>query len=153
MSPAFVYLFAFGVWLFAACLVWLASGVMSLLRGTRSTARCLGLAMAGTFPVVFLYQAVAAPIALVILSAVALFRKVVEPGGSAQTTSPVVIGVTLTGAFAAFAVVLGMSLLGFHEGWRIGWEVGAGRRLGEAIDRGASTRFLAKVLNTIRAAR
>src|ERR1017187_2507775 len=124
---------------------------MSLWRRTRPTARSLGLAMAGTFPAVLLYQALAAPIALTILFAVWLFWKVVEPGPSTVATSGVVIVVSFAGAISAFTVVLAMSLLGFYEGWRIGWGCGKGQRLSEVIDIGASARFLRKLLDKVHA--
>jgi hypothetical protein len=69
VSPVFAYVMIFGLWLFFACLVWLAAALMSPWRRTRPTARSLALAMAGTFPAVLLYQALAAPIALAILFA------------------------------------------------------------------------------------
>jgi hypothetical protein len=43
-----------------------------------------------------------------------------------MTNSPVVIVVSILGAILAFALVLGASVLGFYEGWRLGWAYGSG---------------------------
>jgi hypothetical protein len=147
VSPIFAYVMIFGLWLFCACLVWLAAALMSPWRRARPTARSLGLAMAGTFPAVLLYQMLAAPIVLAILFTVWLFWKVVEPGPSTVATSGVVIVVSFVGAISAFTVVLAMSLVGFYEGWRIGWACGKGQRLREVIDTGAPARVLRRLLD------
>jgi hypothetical protein len=49
------------VWIPFACVVWLLAGAMALSRGTRRNGLSLALAMAATFPAVFLFQAVVAP--------------------------------------------------------------------------------------------
>ena len=53
----------------------------------------------------------------------------------------------IAGAISAFTVVFAMSLLGFYEGWRIGWACGKGQRLREVTDTGASARFLRRLLD------
>jgi hypothetical protein len=149
VSPIFAYVVLFGMWLSVACLVWLAAAVMAIGKRTRSKARCLSLAMALTFPAVFLYQAVGGLIALVIFLAAHLSWKAIEPG-SATASSPVVIAVSWAGAISAFAVLFAMSLLGFYEGWRIGWSCGKGCRLREALGLGATARVRNMLFDRLR---
>src|ERR1700733_6630966 len=104
MPPTFAYVLAVGIWVFFACVVWLLAGMMILAARTRPFSRPLCLAMAGTFPFVFAYQVIAAPFVAGILLAVWAFWKILEPGTSTTTESPLIIGVSIGGALLAFAV-------------------------------------------------
>ena len=55
MPATFIYFVAMPVWILLACLVWLLAGVMALNRATRRKGLALALAMAATFPSVFLF--------------------------------------------------------------------------------------------------
>jgi len=101
------------IWIFFACLTWLAAGVMALAARTRHLSRPLCFAMAGTFPFVFVYQVVAAPFVASILLIIWAFWKMMEPGASEMTDSPLIIAVSLGGAFLSFGVMLAMSLPDF----------------------------------------
>jgi hypothetical protein len=109
--------------------------------------------MAGTFPAVFFYQAIGGVIALVIIVAAHLFWKAIEPGSSTVATSPVVIVVSWAGAISVFTVLFAMSLLGFYEGWRIGWSCGKGCRLREALGLGATARVRNMLFHRLRPTR
>ena len=86
MPPTFVYMMALLVWVPIACLVWLVAAIMALRKASRQTARSLALATAGTFPGVFVFQIVAAPLVAAIGVANWLVWKTLEPGSS--TMSP-----------------------------------------------------------------
>jgi hypothetical protein len=134
MPPTFAYGIALGFWIAGAMLVWVASAILFARQRTRSIARSLAFAMASTFPGVFAYQALALIPAGVIMIAAHAFWKLVEPGPSTQTNSPVVIVVSIVAALVAFLFILSLSLLGFFEGWRIGWAVGQGHRVRDEIE-------------------
>jgi len=150
MPPTFAYILMFMIWVFVACLAWLAAGLMLFTRRTRTLSRPLCFAMAGTFPFVFAYQIIAAPFVAVLLVAAWAFWKVLEPGVSTTTQNPVVIVVSITSAFLAFGTVLAMSLAGFYEGWRTGWACGGGRRFQEVLYEGPTVRLIFRILQMAR---
>jgi len=153
MPPTFAYVLALGIWVFFACLVWLAAVVMTLTTRSRPFSRPLCFAMAGTFPFVFAYQVIAAPFVAGILLVVWAFWKILEPGTSTTTENPVIIVVSLGGAFLSFVVMLTMSLAGFYEGWRTGWGFASGRRFQEVIWEGPTVRLLRRLLQKARSRR
>ena len=144
---------AFLAWALFACLVWRTAISMLLTPRTRRTALPLTLAMAATFPSVLLFQLAAAPVVGGVLLAVHLLWKALEPGTSTTTSHPVVIIASMVAMVSAFAVMLGMSVLGFFEGWRIGWSCGKGQRLRDAIDHGPSALLLYPILRNKRPGR
>jgi hypothetical protein len=133
MSPLFAYILIFLLWMLLASLTWLVAGAMCFVKRTRATGRCLAHAVAGSFPGVFVYQAAAAPIVALLLLVVRILWKLLEPGPSSMTKSPVVIVASIFTAFASITLVAAMSLFGFLEGWRIGWAVGQGQKLSDLI--------------------
>lgn len=135
MPPTFAYAMARIVWLFIACVVWFVAGLLLLLPRTRSLARPFCLAMVGTFPCVFIYQVVVAPVVGAILLAAWALGKISEPG-------------SITMALLSFGAMFCMPLAGFYEGWRIGWECGKGRPWREAIQEGQTAALLRRLLPT-----
>jgi len=102
--------------------------------------------MAATFPAVILFQIVAALIALgIMLVALALFLTL-QPGSSMTVTNPFIMIVIIVATFASFSVMLTMSVMGFYEGWRIGWACAKGRTLRDAIEQGPSARIVRRLL-------
>jgi hypothetical protein len=146
VPPTFLYLMAFMIWVPLAVLVWLVAGLMLFAPRTRPVGRSLALAMAGTFPGVFLFQLLAAPVVIVILLAMHVLWKAGEPGASAATDHPVVIAGSIVGAFLAFGIVLGASVAGFCEGWRVGWTCGKGRGLRDAVEDGLFARVVRRFM-------
>jgi hypothetical protein len=126
LPPTFVYLLFFIGWVGAAAAVWVVAGVLAVFPSRRRTGLRLASAMAGTFPGVITYQLLAAPVVAALLLAMKFFWKTLEPGSGTTTSNPAVITVSIIGALLAFAVVLGMSLAGFREGWRLGWALAGG---------------------------
>lgn len=151
MPATFLYLMAFMIWMALAVLVWLVAGVLFFARRTRPVGRSLALAMAGTFPGVFLFQLLAAPVVILILVAMHVLWKAAEPGASAATDNPVVIAGSIVGAFLASGIVLGVSVAGFCEGWRIGWTYGQGRGLRDAVEDGLFARAVRRFMRLERA--
>ena len=127
MPPTFVYVMCFAAWVGGAAAVWVVAGVLAFFPSRRRTGLRLASAMAGTFPGVITYQVLAAPVVAALLVAMRLSWKTLEPGSGTTTSNPVVITVSIIGALLAFAVVLGMSLAGFWEGWRLGWALAGGK--------------------------
>ena len=147
MPPTFIYFMAAVVWIPLACLVWLVAGAMTLHPSTRRKGLALALAMAATFPTVFLFQAAAAPlIAAMVLGAVWL-SGILDPASTVTgvTTSGLVIA-TLSGTvLLAFVIMLTVSIAGFIEGWLLGWRYAYGERFREAIKRGPTARLLRRL--------
>jgi len=98
--------------------------------------------MAATFPGVWIFQIVAAPIALGILLLAWLVWRVLEPSLPETTENPFVIGMFIAAVFVDFVLILGMSLAGFYEGWRAGWLCAKGRRWREVISEGPTARLI-----------
>jgi hypothetical protein len=121
------------LWLALAFLVWLLAAVALVLRKTRPYAWPLALAMAGTFPGVFLFQIIAAPVVIAVLIVVWLVGQALEPGPIHTTDNPVVIAMGVAAVLTIFAFVLGMSVAGFYEGWRTGWLVAKGENWQDVI--------------------
>jgi len=146
MPFTFAYFLAFGVWILLASLVWLAAGLMSLSTRTRYLSWPLCVAMAATFPFVFVYQIIAAPFVACILLAAWEFGRILEPGGSTTTSNPLVIVVFIGGVLLSGSLVLAMSLAAFYEGWRTGWACANGRPIREAMREGPTMRLLRPLL-------
>jgi hypothetical protein len=150
VPATFPYLLMFMLWVIVACLVWLAAGLMFLLRRTRVFARRLCFAVAGTFPFVFAYQLIAAPfIAALFLAAFAIAR-ILEPGAPATIQNPIVIAVGVSVVFLSFGTMLVASLAGFYEGWRIGWECANGCRFQKVLFEGPTVKLLGRFLQKAR---
>lgn len=102
----------------------------------------MSLAMVGTFPGVFFFQLIAAPVAVAVLLIAWLVWRLIEPGNSTTTENPIVIATSIAVILIDFLVVGGMSLLGFYEGWRAGWQISKGRKWRDAIGHGPSAQIL-----------
>jgi hypothetical protein len=109
-------------WAALAVIVWVAACVMYLLG--HPLARPLGFAMAATFPAVFLFQIIAGVVDAVILLLAALIASRHTRIGDA--IFPWLLLLTVIVMFV-------MSVVGFCEGWRVGWACGKGYALGEAV--------------------
>jgi hypothetical protein len=142
LPPYFPYMLAFALWVALACLVWIAAALLLIAPKTRPIARSLGLAMAATFPAVWLFQILAAPVVVAILLIAALVWRILQPGLPATTDNPVVIGTFIAAVLVDFVIVAGMSLVGFYEGWRAGWWRARGRGWLETIQQGPSAKLV-----------
>jgi len=76
--------------------------------------------MTATFPAVFLYQVLGAPIVITILSIAWLIGKATESAASPMAQSWMSDFMIVALASSAFLVMVGASMFGFVEGWRIG---------------------------------
>ena len=128
MPPTFLYVLALMAWVGCAVVVWAVAAVIVLFPRRRQTGVRLGLAMAFTFPAVIAYQLLATPIVAAFLLGMRIFWKVLEPGSATTTLNPAVILVSISAAGAAFLVAFGSSIVGFWEGWRLGWLLVPGGR-------------------------
>jgi hypothetical protein len=147
LPPTFIYFVALLVWIPLACLVWFLAGVMALSRGTRRKGLALALAMATTFPSVFLFQAAAAPFVVAMVVGVAWLSGILDPASTVThvTTNGLVIA-TISGiALLAFVTMLTVSIVGFFEGWLLGWRCAHGERFRDVIKRGPTARLLRRL--------
>ena len=120
MPPTFAYAMALTAYIALACVVWGLSILLAGPRATRPVALRVAAAMAGSFPGVFLFQALSAPIVALILLSSGFVMSATARGGWIDA---VLIGLGVI-ALGVFAVA---SLAGFYAGWRAGWEIAAGR--------------------------
>jgi hypothetical protein len=148
MPPTFAYIMCLILWMAAACLVWLAAGLMSLTTSTRALAKRLFFAMARTFPFVFAYQIIAAPFVAASLLMAWAFWKILEPGASSTNQNPFVIVVSIGVALLSLVAMFVASVAGFYEGWRIGWAYGNGRALQEVLYEGPTLKPIWLLLRT-----
>jgi hypothetical protein len=133
MPPTFLYLIFFGIWATCACVVCCTCALLLFIPRTRALSGPLFWAMTGTFPFVIAYQILAAPVAAgVLLMGRALWR-LLDPGTSSMTENPVVIVVSISTAFIAFATVLTLSVAGLYDGWMAGLAYGRGMNLRDAV--------------------
>lgn len=153
MPPTiFIYLL-FVTWIPSALLVWAAALLLLLSARTRRFAKPLCLAMTGTFPFVFLYQALTAlPVAMVLLCWWLLWR-LLEPHPPAITTNPLVIFTSICVGFFTLGSMLLATLSGFYDGWRTGWRWGEGQPLMEAASNAPVYRSTRGLLQSLSARR
>jgi hypothetical protein len=142
MPPTFLYLMALAFWVALAVVVWIVSIILMLLPGKRRKGFCIASAMAGTFPGVFTYQIIAAPIVIALLLTMQSFWKKIEPGTATTTENPAVIIMAMVTALISFVIVAGMSLTGFWEGWRAGWLLARGDGFRSALQSGPAARLI-----------
>jgi hypothetical protein len=147
LPPTFIYFVALLVWIPLAGLVWFVAGVMALNRGTRRKGLALALAMAATFPSVFLFQAAAAPLIVAMVVGVAWLSGILDPASTVThvTTNGLVIAMISGTALLAFVTMLTVSVVGFFEGWLLGWRCAHGERFRDVIKRGPTARLLRRV--------
>lgn len=140
MPPTFAYILALMMYIAGACAVWFAALVLAFPESTRPLAKKIAAGMAGSFPGVFLFQILVAPPFALLLLAVAGIAHFYRP--------PDVLIIIF--AFIMISIPALASLLGFYAGWRMGWELAAGRSAREflAADRmlGPAVRFLRRRL-------
>jgi hypothetical protein len=147
LPATFIYFVALPIWILLACLVWLLAGVMAINRGTRRKGLALALAMAATFPSVFLFQAAAAPLIAAMVVGVAWLSGILDPASAAThtTTNGLVIAMNMGTALLALVVMLTVSIIGFFEGWMLGWSYAHGERLRDLIKRGPTAGLLRRL--------
>ena len=133
---------AFSVWIPAAFIVWLAAVLMLFSRRLRHLAGPLALAMAATFPGVLLFQIVTIPVVILADRGGYLFWRLVEPGLPDSTHNPAVFADFIVTGLLTFGLMGVMSIVGFYEGWRVGWGCGQGQPLRDVIRRGPTARLI-----------
>src|SRR5436190_23653671 len=108
MPPYFPYILALSVYAaLAGCVLMIAAG-LAIPRQTRSFAKRLAAGICGSFPGVFLFQILAAPVVVLALLLMFVTHAVVHPVGSWE-------GVMIVGfALLMFGIVGIASLAGFY---------------------------------------
>ena len=89
MPPYFVYVMALMVYIAIACAVWFVAVVLAFPRRTREFARRIAAGMAGSFPGVFLFQFIAAPLAGLFLLLFGGIFWAFRPAGGAARRGPI----------------------------------------------------------------
>jgi hypothetical protein len=143
----FIYFVALNVWVFLASLVWLLAGATALIPATRRKGLAVALAMAATFPSVFLFQAAIAPLLAAIVIGMAWLSGILDPTstGTHVTTNGLVIAMLIGTAVFVFVTTLTVSIIGFFEGWLLGWRCARGERFRDVIKRGPTARLLRRL--------
>ncbi len=140
MPPAFVYIHLLILYVAVACVVWIVAAVLAIPHRTRMLAKKIAVGMAGSFPGVFIFQLLSAPLLALVLLIVGVLSRLFR-------TPDVLI---IVFALCILSVPAVASLLGFYAGWRVAWELAAGRSAREflAKDRavGPLLRFLRRGL-------
>jgi len=137
MPPTFAYIMALMLYIAAACVVWIVAIGLAFSPRTRTLAKKIAAGMAGSFPGVFLFQLISAPLFALMLLAVFAMSHFFRP--------PDVIIIFL--ALFIIAIPAVASLLGFYTGWRVAWELAAGRSAREFL---RTDRILAPVVSFLR---
>jgi hypothetical protein len=147
LPPTFIYFVALMVWMTLACVVWLLAGAMALNRGSRRTGLSLALAMTATFPSVFLFQAVAAPLIAAMIVGMAWLSGFLDPASRDRhaTTNGLVIAMSIGTALLAFVTMSAVSIIGFFEGWLLGWRCARGEHVRDVVKRGPTVRLLRRL--------
>jgi hypothetical protein len=92
MPGAVIYMLALAIWILVACTIWCAAALMCVVPRTRPFAWPTSVAVAATFPFVFAYQIMAAPVVLAALLGAFILVMLVDPASLGGTTkNPVVI--------------------------------------------------------------
>jgi hypothetical protein len=144
MPPTFLYILALMLYIAVACVVWIVAIGLAFSQRRRALAKKIAAGMAGSFPGVFLFQLISAPLVALILLTVAGISHFGQP--------PDIIIAILAPLIVLFIICIPAvaSLLGFYTGWRVAWELAAGRSAREFLqtDRvlGPLVRFLRKRL-------
>src|SRR5205809_8101439 len=123
MPPTFAYILALMVYFAAAYAGWMIAIVLAFSPRTRALAKKIAAGMAGSFPGVFLFQIISAPLVGLVLLAIFGVSHFFRP--------PDVIIIVLV----LFIIIIPAiaSLLGFYTGWRVAWELAAGRSAREFL--------------------
>jgi hypothetical protein len=131
---------ALAAYITVACAVWGLALVLSFSARTRVLGKKIAAGMAGSFPGVFLFQILSAPFLGLVLLTVGGISHFVRPPD----------GVIVLLALFIVSIPAVASLLGFYTGWRVAWELAAGRSVRAFLqtDRilGPAVRFLRRRL-------
>jgi len=112
--------------------------------------------MAGTFPGVLAWQLVAAPVVIVVITALVgagLFLKLIGAGPATTISTAVVGAVSLVAILFVVCLIGVLSLIGFYEGWRIGWKYGCGQDIRPLIEASGPFRGFRAMLRKLRVMR
>jgi hypothetical protein len=103
--------------------------------------------MAATFPSVFLFQAAAIPLVAAMVVGVSWLSSILDPASTVTltTTNGLVIAMNIGTALLAFSTMLTASIIGFYEGWLLGWGCARGEPFRDAIKRGPTARLLQRL--------
>lgn len=123
MPPYFGYVMVLMVYIAVACAVWFIAVVLAFPRCTRQIAKRIAAGMAGSFPGVFLFQLLSVPLFALYFLVIRGIAWVFPPKDGLITSDRLILALCLL-TIGIMAVV---SLLGFYTGWRVAWELAAGR--------------------------
>jgi hypothetical protein len=124
---------ALSAWILVVCTICCAAALMCVVQRTRRFALPMSLAAATTFPFVFAYQLMAAPIVFMMLLGAVVLQRLVEPAPLGVIKNPVVIGGSISAVVVSAIVMFGASVAGFADGWRTGWGCAGGCSVNEML--------------------
>ncbi len=98
--------------------------------------------MAATFPAVLLFQIATIPAVIVAKAGAYLLWRLLEPSMPDTTHNTAVFADFVVAGLLTFGLMLAMSVIGFWEGWRVGWWCAQGRTLAKTVRRGPTARLI-----------
>jgi hypothetical protein len=141
MPPTFLYILALMIYFVVACAVWTVAIILAFSHRRRALAKKIAAGMAGSFPGVFLFQLISAPlVALILLTIIGISHLGQPPDIIIAILAPLVV-------LFIIGIPAVASLLGFYTGWRVAWELAAGRSAREFL---RTDRILAPVVRFLR---
>lgn len=146
MPGAVIYMLALAIWILVTCTIWCVAALMCVVPRTRRFAWPTSVAAAATFPFVFAYQIIAAPVVLGAPLGAFILGMLVDPASLGGTTKNLVVIVGFISAFFVSAIILFVaSVTGFVDGWRTGWELARGRPINEVLSHTIAKRCLKRL--------
>jgi hypothetical protein len=143
-----IYMAALAVWILVTCTIWCAAALMCVVPRTRPFAWPTSVAAAATFPFVFAYQIMAAPVAFTMLLGAFVLAILVGPASLGGTTkNPVVIVGFISAVFGSAIIMFVASVAGFVDGWRTGWGLARGRPINEMLSYTIPKRWLNRLIS------
>jgi hypothetical protein len=109
------------VYVAVACAVWMVAILLAFSRRKRALAKKIAADMAGSFPGVFIFQFISAlPVALILLTIFSISHLGQPPDAIIAILAPSLV-------LFIIGIPTLASLIGFYAGWRVAWELAAGR--------------------------
>src|SRR3954471_22538627 len=128
------YLIPLALYIGFACLVWSISIALLIPERTRRVGIQIAAGMAGSFPGVFLFQALSFPMIGKMVLFISSVIWLTQP-----TEIPTAFLLGWLGLIICVLFALA-SLLGFYVGWRLAWEIASARSVRELITSGRLVR-------------
>jgi hypothetical protein len=129
MPPTFVYFLALSAYLCFGAVALALAAALAVVPAARVMAKRLAGGVIGSYPGVFLFQALSLPVLMALGLLIWLLNR------AFQSDTVVAAAVGLTEAMLILGVFAAASLAGFVTGWSVGAEVATGMSIRAALGR------------------